>query len=103
MTRGLTNSHHANPVRIRLRYLRDRLDSGFKAHKRLGIAHLVTRVAAMQRLLIWVLEVKIGRERNKAVTRKALRQIARVTHEPVALVHDDDRGRPCVRRRRGDE
>ena len=75
-----------------------------RATDSVGIGDVASRVAAMERLLVRVLEVKVRRDGDKAVTRETLRQIARVADEAVAFVHNDH-GRqpsPCdpARRRR---
>ena len=57
----------------------------------------------MDRLLVWVLEVKVRRDGDEPVTRESLRQVARVTDEAVTLMHHDN-GRSLLHViRHGDE
>ena len=62
------------------------------AIERVRIADVAAGVAAMERVLIRMLEVKVRRDGDKAVAGETLRQIAGVADEAVALVHDDHGG-----------
>ena len=98
MARGLADAHHGDAGEIRLRHAREGRDRGIEAGGGLGIAHVVADVAAMQRLLVGMLEVEVGRDRHVSLAREAFGEFAGVAHQPVALVHHDDGGRLRVAR-----
>ena len=72
-----------------------RVDGAAECHHGIGIGDVAAGVAAMQRRLVGMLEIKVGRDGDEAVAREPLRQVADVADQAVALVHDDHRGCPC--------
>ena len=70
---------------------------------RFRVGHVVADVAAMQGLLVGMLVEEVRRDADEAVAREALRQVAGVLHQAVALVHQHHRRQFPVRRRQRQE
>src|SRR5215831_2006963 len=90
---GLADAHDGEPREIGGRLLRDGVDHGRERADRVRIADVAAGVAAMQRRLVGMAEVKVGRDRDVAVGREALGELANMPGQAVALVDDDDGGR----------
>ena len=101
--RGLANAHDRQPGQIGLRDRLQGIDGASERDHRVRIADVAADVAAMQRRLVRVPEVEIGRDCDQAVAREALGQIAGVLHQAVALMHHDHGGRLGRRLRDRDE
>jgi len=103
MAAGLTDAFDGDPRGIDLRQRRDFGNRGLEIRHGLRVRHVVTDVAAVERCLIRMLVEEIRRDADEAVAREALGEIAGVPHEAIAFVHEHDRGRFGVRRRKGEE
>jgi hypothetical protein len=86
---GLANAHDGEPAGISLRDRRQPVDDGFERGQRVRISDVAIGVAAVERLLIRMREIKVRSGRNEAIGRKTLREIAGVPDESVALVDHD--------------
>src|SRR6185312_4812143 len=96
--RGLADAHCGKPCRIGGSFPRKRLGDRRERVERLRIADVATGVAAMERRLVGMAEVEVGRDRDKTVGGEALGKLADVPRQAIALVNDDDGGRrlACV-------
>ncbi len=103
MAAGLADARDGDLRLIDLRQRGELGDRRVEILHRLGIAHVVADVAAMQRVLVGMLVEEIRRDADEAVAREPLRQVARVRHQAVALVHEHDRRQFSARGRHRQE
>ena len=99
----LAHSHNRDAREIGLWRISQRRDGGLHIFDRFRIGHVVAAVAAMQRVLIGMLEEIIGGDADVPFARMAPGQIHRVGHEAVTLVQQHDHGDLVRHIRRGDE
>ena len=92
---GLAHPHDGDPRRVGLRDRRQRVDHGAERYRGLGVAHVAIGVAAVERLLVGVAEVKVRRDGGIAGAGEPLREVAGVLHEAVAFMHHDHGGYLC--------
>jgi hypothetical protein len=86
---GLAHAHDGEPAGISLRDHRQHVDDRFERCQRVGIGDVTIGVATVERLLVRMREIKVRSGRDEAIGRKALREIAGVRDESVALVDHD--------------
>jgi hypothetical protein len=103
MPPGLAIARDREPLEVGNPVFLQRLDRRLEQGDRFRIRHVIARRTGIELALVAMLEEKIGRDHRKAVARAALRLVAGVLHQAIALMHQDDGREPSAVRRIGHE